>query len=166
MPKKTFSLQDALHLKLKALYDIELQLIKALPKMAKAATDKELARGFKEHLAETTNQVKRLEQAFTILGKKPQKTKVEAIRGLVLDADWVMKNVSGSEVLDLNLVAAASYVEHYEMAGYMAAAEWAQALGLDDVVSLLAETLDEEVAAEEKLALLASTKLIAKANMA
>jgi ferritin-like metal-binding protein YciE len=71
MPKKTFSLQDALHLKLKALYDIELQLIKALPKMAKAATDKELARGFKEHLAETKNQAKRL--PFSARNLKRQK---------------------------------------------------------------------------------------------
>jgi ferritin-like metal-binding protein YciE len=165
MPTKTTSLQDALHIKLKALYDIELQLIKALPKMAKAATDKELAAGFKEHLAETKNQAKRLEQAFKLLGKKPQKTKVEGIRGIIADAEWAVKNISGPEVLDTNLVAAASYVEHYEMAGYMVAAEWAQALGLDDIVTMLTETLDEEINAEEKLSFLASTKLVAQANM-
>lgn len=170
MPKgkqttKKETLHDLLLLKLAALHDIELELVKALPKMAEASTDPDLKNGFKDHLAETKNQVIRIEEAFTALGEKPEKTKVEAIRGLTKDAAWIMKHIKNPEALDAALIASASYVEHYEMAGYRSAIEWARKMGHDEVIELLSKTLDEEKTAEEKLSDLAKSKINEKANM-
>lgn len=164
MAKKEHTLSDLLLLKMKALYDIEQQLIKALPKMAASATDKELKKGFKEHLTETKAQAKRLEQAFKLLGKKATKTKVEAIRGLIDDATWVMKNVNGSAALDAALIAAAQHVEHYEMAGYITAVAWAQEIGEAEIAQLLYQSLEEEIAADEKLGGLAESRIDERAN--
>lgn len=149
--KKAASIKDLFLVKIKALYDIESELIKALPKMAKKATNPELKKGLEDHLKETKNQAGRLEQIFASLGLKPQKTKVEAIRGLTKDAAWVMQNVQPGPALDANLIAAGQHVEHFEMAGYGTAIEWAKLLGLQNAESLLEETLSEEKAADEKL---------------
>jgi ferritin-like metal-binding protein YciE len=156
---KADNLKDLLVLKLKALYDVENQIIKALPKMAKKATNKSLKAGFEKHLKETKGQVNRLEKVFKLLGEKPRKTKVEAIRGLVKDGEWVMKNVKPAEALDANLVAAAQYVEHYEMAGYGTASEWASQLGEAEVVNLLEETLEEEKKTDQTLSTLAMSEI-------
>jgi ferritin-like metal-binding protein YciE len=160
MPKKIdMSLQDLLVLKLKALYDVETQLIKALPKMAMKADDEDLRMGFEEHLEQTEVQAGRLEEAFGILDEKPAKTKVEAIRGIIEDAEWVIKNVSGPEARDAALIASAQYVENYEITGYSTASTWATLLGYDDIAELLNTTLDEERATSEKLTELAATKI-------
>ncbi len=157
------TLHDLLLQKLSVLYDVEKQLVKTLPKLAKAATDKELVDGFKVHFEETENHVKRLEQIFEMLDAKPKSSlKSAGIRGIVEDGAWVIKNVEPDEALDANLIAAASYAEHYEMAGYKAAIAWATEMGHEDVVELLSETLEEEVAADEKLAMLAKDKIDAK----
>ncbi|MDB5204331.1 MAG: ferritin-like protein [Candidatus Taylorbacteria bacterium] len=149
--------------KLSVLLDIEEQLIKALPKLAKAATDKELKDGFTTHLDETKGHVKRLERAFTLLNTKPERgMKSAGIRGIIEDGGWVIKNVKPKEALDTNLIAAASYAEHYEMAGYMAALIWAEELGLSEVAELLEANLKEEVAADEKLAKLGTEKINVK----
>ncbi|HYC34651.1 MAG TPA: DUF892 family protein [Candidatus Paceibacterota bacterium] len=148
---KNLPLHKLLITKLKALYDIECEITKALPKLAKAATNKKLKLGFQGHLAETRRHVARLKQAFRLLGEKVQKTKVEAIRGLAKDADWVIKNVPKGPALDSNLIAAASYVEHYEMAGYMAAESWAKQMRHTKVAKLLNETLKEEKGADTKM---------------
>lgn len=137
--------------KLCALYDVENSLIKALPKMAKAATDPDLENAFADHLIETENHVARLEKVFTLLDEAPKKLKSEAIRGLVKDGEWVIKNVKGDNALDANLARAAQYVEHYEMAGYMGAVSWAEDLELGEVESILKETLTEEKDSDEKL---------------
>lgn len=163
MPVKNNNLADLFVTKLKALYDIESQLVKALPKMAKKATDSKLAESFKKHLAETKVHAQRLEKIFRMLGLKPQKTKVEAIRGLIKDGEWVMKNVNPDEARDANLIAAGQYVEHYEMAGYGSAREWAEMLGETDAAKLLSQTLEEEKAADEKLNQLAMSGLNEKA---
>ncbi len=146
-------------MKLKALYDTELQLAKALPKMAKKATDPELSAGFEDHLAETEEHVRRLEDIFERLGEKASKTKVEAIRGMIADADWLMKNIKDAEALDASLIAAGQYAEHYEMAGYGAAKEWAKLLGLNEIEDILNETLKEEKAADAKLNELATARI-------
>lgn len=160
---KEYNLKDLLVHKLKALYDIENELVKALPKMAKNASDSKLKQGFKDHLKETRGQVKRLKDAFKLLKVKPAKTKVEAIRGLAKDADWVMKNIKPKGALDANLIAAARYVEHYEIAGYTSARDWAAELGEPEIVDLLSETLEEEQLTDEKLATLAEAKISAVA---
>ncbi len=153
MPKtaKTSNLKDILVTKIQALYDIESELVKALPKMAKGATDPELRKAFEEHLEETKGHVERLEDIFDLMKAKPKKLKVEAIRGLVADGAWVMKNTEKGNPRDAALIGAALYVEHYEMAGYMGAQEWAEMIGNAEVAALLEETLGEEEAAEEKL---------------
>lgn len=153
------SLQELLVLKLQALYDVEIELTKALPKMAHKADDEDLRAGFEEHFAETEGHVARLEECFQIMDEKASKTKVEAIRGMVADTEWVMKNVSGPEALDATLIASAQYVENYEIAGYATASAWADLLGLQDIAELLTATLEEERATSEKLTELATAKI-------
>lgn len=159
MKKDLQSLQDLLLLKLRALYDVENTLVKALPKMAEHATDPELKAGFEQHLRETEQHVRRLEHAFEAMGYKPEKIKVEAIRGLITDAEWIMKQVPKGQTLDPMLIAAAQYVEHYEIAGYGTAREWADLLGHTDVEEILRQTLDEEKHADEILNVLATDRI-------
>ncbi len=159
MKSKFNNLSDLLELKLKALYDIESEIIKALPKMAKAANNSELRTAFEEHLEETEGQKERLEKVFELLDLKPQKTKVEAIRGLVEDANWLTKQGMPPEALDASLVAAAQYVEHYEMAGYGSAIAWAREMGNDEIADLLTESLTEEEQADKKLSDLAESTI-------
>ena len=148
---KNLDLKELLIQKINALYDIENQLVKALAKLAKTASDQNLKKGFRDHLAETRMHATRLEQAGKILGVKTKKLKVEAIRGLIKDGEWIIKNVKPMEACDANLARAAQYVEHYEMAGYMGAIAWASELGEAKVVSLLRQTLKEEQKADQKL---------------
>ncbi len=159
MNKDSYTLNDLLIMKMQALYDIEHEIVEALPKMIKAATDEDLKEGFSTHLIETEAQIERLKEVFEILNEKPEKLKVEGIRGILKDGVWVIKNIKNSKALDANLIAAASYVEHYEMAGYIAAISWANILGYSDVADLLEENLSEEKATDEKLSHLASSKI-------
>jgi len=152
--KKYMSLKDLLTQKLQALYDIETELTAALPKMAEAATDADLKEAFNEHATETEKHAERIEQCFTMIGAKASKLKCEGIRGIIDDAEWVSKNVPMGEALDANLIAAAQYAEHYEMAGYESAIQWAELLELTDISDLLSSTLEEEEAASDKLAAL------------
>jgi len=163
--KKFDTLHDLLILKLHSLLDIETQLVAALPKMSKASSDKGLSFAFEKHLGETENHVKRLEEALGELGEKASKEKVEAIRGLVKDASWVIKTIKNDAARDALLIAAGQYAEHYEMAGYGAAHEWAGLMGHDSVASLLQSTLDEEKAADEKLKELAKGRINSRANV-
>ena len=153
------TLNELLMTKLSVLHDVEKKLIKALPKMAKNSTDPELKAGFEKHLKETEGHLARLDKVFSILDAKPKKITSAAMDGLIEDAEWVIKNVKGSAALDANLIAAAGYVEHYEMAGYVSACEWADLLGYGDIADLLEETLDEEINADEKMQDLANAKI-------
>ncbi len=159
---------DSLHqlfiLKLQSLYDVEQELVKVLPKLAKNASNEELSDAFEEHLKETEGQVKRLEKAFKLLGEKPKKEKVEGIRGIAEDGTWILKNVKDDAARDAALIAAAQYAEHYEIAGYGTAAEWARIMEHDEVQALLEETLGEEEAANEKLNALAQGGINDAAN--
>lgn len=163
--KKYETLHDLLIVKLHSLCDVEQQLLIALPKMAKAATDAELRSAFDKHLAETERQVVRLDKALLKLGEKRAKIKVEAIRGLVKDAAWVIKTIKKPEARDALLIASAQYVEHYEMAGYGAAREWSELMGHDEVTALLTETLQEERLANEQLIQLAKGSINQRANI-
>jgi ferritin-like metal-binding protein YciE len=160
---KIENLRDLFMVKIMALYDIETQLVKALPKMAKAASDADLKTGFTDHAKETAVHATRLEEVFDILDMKPKKMKVEAIRGLVADAEWIIKEKPSAELLDAVLIASARYVEHYEMAGYMSAIEWAELLEMDDAAELLKSTLEEESNADAKLVEAAMTSVNKKA---
>lgn len=165
MKAKFETLHDLLILKLRSLYDIESELLTALPKMAKAATDGELKQAFEKHFGETENQVTRLEKALKSLDEKISKEKVEAIRGLAKDSAWIIKTIKKEEARDALLIAAGQYVEHYEMAGYGAAREWADLMGHAEVRDILQETLDEEKAANEKLNELAKGSINQRANV-
>jgi ferritin-like metal-binding protein YciE len=158
------SLHELFILKLQSLYDVEQELVKVLPKLAKSASNEELSAAFEEHRKETEGQVKRLEKAFKLLGEKPKKEKVEGIRGITEDGSWILKNVKGDAARDAALIGAAQYAEHYEIAGYGTAAEWARIMEHDEVCQLLEETLAEEEAANEKLNALAQSGINDAAN--
>lgn len=142
---------------LKDLYSAENQLLKALPKMAKAATAAPLKRGFEKHLAETKVQVERLEKIFDALGKSPKGKKCKAMEGLVEEGKELLEEDMDDDVLDAALIAAAQRVEHYEIAGYGTVRTYAQILGETQAAKLLQQTLDEEGATDKALTQLSET---------
>ncbi len=136
---------------LRDLYNAETQIVKALPKMAKASSNDQLRDAFEEHLRETSEQVSRLEQIFEMLGEKPTGKKCLGMEGLVKEAAETMRESYEDPVMDAALIGAAQRVEHYEIAGYGTVREFAQLLGEEEHLSLLEETLNEEKQADEKL---------------
>lgn len=152
---KMESLQELFVSELKDLYSAEKQLVKALPRMAKACESDELRQGFEDHLAETEGQVERLEQIFEELGVSPRGKKCVGMEGLIEEGKELMEEDAEPEVLDAGLIAAAQRVEHYEIAGYGTARTYAELLGYDNAAKLLQETLDEEGATDKKLSAMA-----------
>jgi ferritin-like metal-binding protein YciE len=142
---------------LRDLYSAENQLVKALPKMAKAASAPELQDAFRNHLEETKNQVTRLETIFEVLGKTARGKTCKAMEGLVQEGAELMKEDAEPAILDAGLIAAAQRVEHYEMAGYGTVRTYARLLSETKAEKLLQETLDEEGEADKKLTQLAET---------
>ena len=145
------SLQDVFIEELRDLYSAENQLVKALPKMAKAATTPELKKLITEHLEETRGQVERLKQAFQQLGKKPVGQHCNGMEGLIEEGKEAIESDEEGAPKDIHLIGAALRVEHYEIAGYTAAIEIAKALGHKEVSALLKETLEEEKNAGKNL---------------
>jgi ferritin-like metal-binding protein YciE len=133
------------------IYDAENRLTKALPKMAKAATNAGLREAIEEHVVETEGQLERLQAVFKEFGKSAKGKKCEAIEGLIKEADSIASENKGSRTIDAALISAAQKVEHYEIASYGCLREWASRLGNEEAVSLLQETLNEEKAADKKL---------------
>ena len=129
----------------------------ALPKMAKAAQNEELAAAFEKHEAETEEQVARLEQVFEEIEEKPQGKKCAAIEGILDEGKEIMSEYRGSPALDAGLVSAAQAVEHYEICRYGTLATWAEELGLKSSLKLLKQTLAEEEATDEALSELGET---------
>ena len=160
---KLATLHDLYVDELKDLYNAEHQLLKALPRMAKAASAPELAKAFTDHLAETKGQVERLEKIFKQLDASPKGKKCKAMEGLLEESKEVMAEDADPTVLDAALIAAAQRVEHYEMAGYGCVRTFAHLLGDDHAADLLQQTLDEEGAADKKLTKLAETVINAEA---
>jgi len=151
MPATISTLEELLIDQMQDLYDAEKQLVKALPKMAKAATSEELQQAIRDHLEETTNQVARLEQAFEHLEKQPKAKPCKAMRGLIEEGSEVIEEDARAPFTDLGLIAAAQRVEHYEISAYGTAKAMAEQLGQDEIVALLEETEEEEKAADSKL---------------
>jgi ferritin-like metal-binding protein YciE len=145
------SLRDVLHESVRDLYSAETQLLKALPRMAKAASDEGLKEAFQSHLEETQTQVQRLEEVCQKLGVKPKGKVCQAMKGLVEEGAEVISEKGSPAAKDAALIVAAQKVEHYEIAGYGAACAFAKVLGETEVAELLGETLEEEKAADEKL---------------
>ena len=148
---------------LKDLYNAENQLVKALPKMAKAASSEELRQGFEEHLEQTKGHVQRLEQIFRTLGESPKDKKCKGMEGLVAEGSEVMGEDFEGSVMDAALIGAAQRIEHYEIAAYGTVCAFAEELGETEQASLLNETLEEEKETDEKLTKLAE-QINAQAN--
>jgi ferritin-like metal-binding protein YciE len=158
------SLHDLYVDELRDLYNAENQLLKALPKMAKAASDPGLRAAFEEHLAVTRGQVDRLDRIFKRLGERATGKKCMAMEGLIDEGKEMMEEDAPPAVLDAALIAAAQRVEHYEMAGYGCVRTYARLLGYDDAADLLQETLDEEGDADKALTELAETVINVEAE--
>ncbi|HWE94748.1 MAG TPA: ferritin-like domain-containing protein [Tepidisphaeraceae bacterium] len=152
-------LQDLYVDQLRDLYSAENQLVKALPKMVKAASNEQLSESFEQHLEQTRGHVDRLKQVFDKLGKKPTGKVCKAMQGLIEEAKETMEEDADPEVMDAGLIAAAQRVEHYEIAGYGTVRSFAKLLGDTAAARLLQQTLDEEGETDKKLSRLAETTI-------
>jgi len=166
MAKKQKTLDDLFHETLKDIYYAEKKILTALPKMAKAAQSEELQAAFEKHEGETEGQVDRLEKVFALIEQPAKGKTCDAINGIVEEGKEIMKEFRGSAALDAGLLAAAQAVEHYEISRYGTLKTWAKELGLDEAVSLLEETLEEEKKTDEALTELAESAVNQEAQEA
>ena len=151
-PKDQPALMELFTDSIKDIYWAENHLVKALPKMIKAASSKELSAVIEKHLSETKTHVTRLEQVFELLGEKPLAKKCDAMEGISKEGEGIVESTeAGTATRDVGIILASQKVEHYEIATYGGLYQLAVTLGLDDVAGLLGETLAEEKAADEKL---------------
>ena len=152
---KDKDLHDLFHDTLKDIYFAEKQILKALPKMAKAATSDKLTAAFEKHAVETEGQIERLEQIFEILEKPARGKTCDAIMGILDEGKEIMDEYKGTSALDAGLLAAAQAVEHYEISRYGTLKTWASELGMKDAAKLLDATLNEEKKTDDSLSKLA-----------
>lgn len=157
------TLEDLFLDTLKDIYYAEKQIVKALPKMAKAASSSELKAGFEKHLDESEGHIERLEQVFELLDKPARGKTCDAILGIIEEGKSIMEEFKDTQALDAGLVSAAQAVEHYEMARYGTLKTWAQQMGKLDIVRLLDATLKEEMATDQKLTQIAEGEANRKA---
>ncbi|OYU17074.1 MAG: hypothetical protein CFE34_17640 [Rhodobacteraceae bacterium PARR1] len=151
---------DALFLEaLKDIYYAERKILRALPKMARAAQSDQLKAAFLKHKDETEGHKDRLDQVFELLGRRPQGKTCPAIDGILEEGEEVMDTFKGTQALDAGLVAAAQAVEHYEMARYGTLTAWAKVLGMDEAAEVLTQTLEEEKRTDETLTQLAESEI-------
>jgi ferritin-like metal-binding protein YciE len=162
--KDISSMEDLFLHGLEDIYYVEHQIVDALPSMIEKATNRELAKGLRDHLRETETQVARLNQLFQKLGREPRQADCPAIDGLIKEANDVTGEVEDKAVLDAALIASAQAVEHYEISRYGTLIAWAEELGHDDLTNLLKANLREEKAADRKLNTLAEGKLNRRAT--
>jgi len=157
------SLHDLFIVKLCELYDVETMITKAIPKMVKSAENEDLQQLLEEHLEETEVQIERLDEVFEKLGEPVKSKKSASIKGMITDAEVMMKMKGEPTVKDAAIIAAAQAVEHYEIACYGTVVTWAELMEHDEVAELLEETLNEEKMADEKLTALAEDIINAEA---
>lgn len=148
---------------LKDIYYAERQILKTLPKMAKAAMSPDLKAGFEQHQMETEGHVERLERVFELIGKPARGKTCDAILGIIDEGKSIMDEFKGSQALDAGLAAAAQAVEHYEIARYGTLRSWAKQLGYTEAAELFSQTLAEEEATDKKLTQLALSVVNQKA---
>ncbi|CAN7558807.1 ferritin-like domain-containing protein [Rhizobium sp. LjRoot258] len=160
---KAKTLDDLFYDTLKDIYFAERQILRALPKMARAAQSKELKAGFEKHREQTEGHVERLQEVFELVGRRVQGKTCEAIQGIIAEGEEIIEEFKGSAAIDAGLISSAQAVEHYEIARYGTLKTWAQALGKKDVVALLDRTLQEETATDKTLSQLATTAANQKA---
>lgn len=154
---KLESLKDLYIEQLKDLYSAETQIVEALPKLAERASSPDLKTAFQEHLRQTQEQVRRLEQIFQDIGESPKGHTCEGMKGLLKEGEEMIKMQGDAKVIDAGLIAASQRVEHYEIAGYGTVRTYAELLGKDLHVSLLERTLQEEEMTDERLTELAES---------
>ena len=154
---KIETMEDLFLEQVEDLYDAEKRLVKALPKMADAATSLSLRQAFESHLIETEGHVSRLETVFRTLGQDPKAHTCDAMKGLISEGEDTISDIDQSPLRDAGLIAAANRVEHYEIAAYGSARTFADVLGLSEAASLLEQTLQEEKKADQKLTQLAES---------
>ena len=145
------SFQDLFVNQIQDLYDAELRLTDALPKLAEAASSTQLRQAIQSHLSETQGHVARIEQIFRDLGRDPKRETCQAMKGLISEGEEMVKAKGDADVRDAALIAAAQRVEHYEISGYGTARTFALRLGMQKAADLLQQTLNEEAAADRKL---------------
>lgn len=153
------TLHELLVDEIKDLYHAEKQLVKALPKMAKAASHDDLREAFKTHLEETQEHVTRLEEVFASLDEKVKAKPCAGMAGILEEGSDMMKEDAEASVMDAGLIASAQRAEHYEIGAYGTCVAWARLLGLDEAADLLEQTLEEEKAADQKLSALAEQEI-------
>jgi ferritin-like metal-binding protein YciE len=163
-PMAEKKLDDLFYDTLKDIYYAERQILKALPKMARAATDPKLKQAFEKHKEETQGQIERLQEVFEIIGKRAQGKTCPAIDGIIEEGEEILDEFKGTPALDAGLLAAAQAVEHYEIARYGTLKAWAEKLGHANAVTLLDATLKEESKTDDALSALAKTSINAAAQ--
>lgn len=163
---KEKTLEDLFYDTLKDIYFAERQILRALPKMARAAQSTELKAGFEKHREETEGHVERLQQVFEMIGKRAQGKTCEAIQGIIAEGEEIMEEFKGTSAIDAGLISAAQAVEHYEIARYGTLKTWAQTLGFKEAVTLLDQTLQEEGKTDQLLTKLATIAANQKASRA
>jgi len=159
LTKNIETLDDAFVHVLQTTYYAEKQITKALPKMIDKATSPELKQGFETHVRQTENHAHRLEQVFRMHGTEPQEATCPAIDGIIKAGNSMAGDIADRHVLDAALASAAQMVEHYEIAQYGTLIAWAREMGREDCAKVLAETLGEEKATDEKLTRLAESRI-------
>jgi len=157
MAAKTKTLDDLFHDTLKDIYYAEKKILKALPKMKRAAQSKELKAAFEKHEAQTEGHVERLEQVFEMIGKAARGKTCDAIEGIVAEGEEIAEEFKGTPALDAGLISAAQAVEHYEITRYGTLKRWATELGMDKAAALLDQTLKEESVTDENLSKIAES---------
>ncbi|MGK7397651.1 MAG: ferritin-like domain-containing protein [Candidatus Cyclobacteriaceae bacterium M3_2C_046] len=163
MARKFNNLRDLFEHEIKDLYSAESQLINALPKMAEAASNDQLEKGFTEHLEQTKTHKERLEKVAQICEFDPKGETCDAMEGLVEEGEEIIKSKAESAIKDAALIGAAQRVEHYEISAYGTAINYAEMLGYDEVVKILKETLEQEKETDAKLNHMAVDKINQKA---
>ena len=163
MAMKEKGLEELFVETLKDIYYAEKQILRGLPRMAKAATTEELRNAFQKHRDETEQQIERLEQVFEQMGKSARGKSCQAIIGIIEESQEVMDEFKGSEALDAGILASAQAVEHYEISRYGTLVTWANQLGMKDAAKLLGQTLDEEKKTDVLLSQLAEQAVNRKA---
>ena len=152
-------LEHLFHEILKDIYYAERKILKALPKMARAAQSNKLKEAFQTHEEETEGQVERLQKVFEIIGRPPRGKTCDAIEGIIAEGEEVMEEFKDSPALDAGLIAAAQAVEHYEIARYGTLKRWAKELGMNDAAKLLDQTLQQESKTDDSLSRLAESSV-------
>lgn len=163
---KEKTLEDLFHETLKDIYYAERKILKALPKMKRAAQADGLKQAFEKHREETEGHVERLQKVFEAIGKTARGKTCDAIEGIVAEGEEIMEEFKGTAALDAGLISAAQAVEHYEITRYGTLKRWAKELGLKDAEKLLDETLKEESRTDEDLSKLAEASANQRAKAA